>query len=368
MTFRVISLNTRGIAEKVKRRAIFNYYRQRTDILCLQETHSTPEDELIWTNEWGGRVLFSHGTSSSRGVAVLFSRNIFFNINNIVKDINGRYIICDINQDSTQKTITLCVLYGPNKDTPVFFDTLESILMERCENKLMIGDLNLVLDTKLDRKESENNNKHACEKLKQIMDVYYLTDVWRDRNPGVRRYTWRNKNHASRIDNMLISQGLDNMVKNCTYLQGILTDHSAAYIAIQCNNNERGTGYWKMNTRLLDRQDCIDEIRKCLQTTDTSNKTLDPMEKWLKVKKAVTEKIQSISRNLATEEKLIIAQLSEAVDTLESSMPLDMKHTEIYERTKTDLNNLVLKRAEGLRYIHKSTVSGECDYRRKRSL
>ena len=43
------------VADVAKRRNIFNYYRKRGQIICLQETHSEINDEALWTNEWGGK-------------------------------------------------------------------------------------------------------------------------------------------------------------------------------------------------------------------------------------------------------------------------------------------------------------------------
>ena len=54
MGIKIISLNVRGLNDEIKRRSIFNYYRSRADILCIQETHCTQEWEKYWGNEWGG--------------------------------------------------------------------------------------------------------------------------------------------------------------------------------------------------------------------------------------------------------------------------------------------------------------------------
>ena len=169
-------------------------------------------------------------------------------------------MFCEIDQDSQNPAIMLGSIYAPNKDTPSFFCEIEEELMNYCENKIIVGDYNLVLNTNLDRLNSHLNNVKACEKVCELMQTLYLTNVWRDRNPDVKRYSWRNKHSASRIDNTLISQGLDSMVTNCTYLQGILTDHSAMYICVKFNTNERGSGYWKMNQKLLENAAFKDEI------------------------------------------------------------------------------------------------------------
>ena len=39
---------------------------------------------------WDGTIEFSHGASNSRGVAVLISSKINFNITNIERDNDGR--------------------------------------------------------------------------------------------------------------------------------------------------------------------------------------------------------------------------------------------------------------------------------------
>ena len=65
MSLQLISLNTRGLRDALKRKTVFNYYRERANLICLQETHSTAQDEVIWQSEWGGKIYYSHGTSSA---------------------------------------------------------------------------------------------------------------------------------------------------------------------------------------------------------------------------------------------------------------------------------------------------------------
>ena len=65
-------MNVRGLRNTNKRRAIFSYLKdQIATIFNLQETFSKPEDEKIWTAEWGGNGFFSHGTEHSKGVTML---------------------------------------------------------------------------------------------------------------------------------------------------------------------------------------------------------------------------------------------------------------------------------------------------------
>ena len=36
--------------------------------ICMQETHSTEKSKKVFRAQWRGDMIFSHGTSSSRGV------------------------------------------------------------------------------------------------------------------------------------------------------------------------------------------------------------------------------------------------------------------------------------------------------------
>jgi len=65
----------KGISNFKKRRMIYTWCRSRKpDIIFLQETHSKKEIEFQWKNEWGGKMLFSHGRSNSYGTAILINK------------------------------------------------------------------------------------------------------------------------------------------------------------------------------------------------------------------------------------------------------------------------------------------------------
>ena len=71
MSFKLISLNVKGISNFKKRRTIFTWSRKRNaDITFLQETHSTLQTMIQWKNEWDGELIASHGSFNSRGVAI----------------------------------------------------------------------------------------------------------------------------------------------------------------------------------------------------------------------------------------------------------------------------------------------------------
>lgn len=73
--FRIGTLNLNGAREDAKRAALFKLMEmKKLDILLVQETHSSSDNESQWRREWPGEVVLSHKSSCSGGVGVFFSR------------------------------------------------------------------------------------------------------------------------------------------------------------------------------------------------------------------------------------------------------------------------------------------------------
>ena len=74
-TLNIISCNVRGLVDHVKRREFFHYFNTKPyNIILAQETHSSKFLESRWGNEWGSRIIFSHGTNLARGTMILIKR------------------------------------------------------------------------------------------------------------------------------------------------------------------------------------------------------------------------------------------------------------------------------------------------------
>ena len=94
MLLKLCTFNCRGLQDPVKRRKVFYYMRNiDSNIIFLQETHSDIKDEKFWNTQWGESAWFSSFASNSRGVAILIRNSVSVQVNNIVKDPNGRYLI-----------------------------------------------------------------------------------------------------------------------------------------------------------------------------------------------------------------------------------------------------------------------------------
>ena len=87
--------------------------KQKSDITFLQETNSTPKIINDWKFQWRGEMIFSHGSNHSRGVLVLINEQLQYEINNIVIDDEGRYILLEMTIQ--ESPFLLLNLYAPTK-------------------------------------------------------------------------------------------------------------------------------------------------------------------------------------------------------------------------------------------------------------
>ena len=313
---------------------------------------------MIWQNEWGGKAIFSHGTSTQRGTAIFTSKEIYGMINNIYCDTEGRYIIFDLFQNNQR--VNVVTLYAPNKDTPAFFRNITVKLKERSEHKIILGDFNLTLDVDLDRNNTYCNNNKAKEEVENMMDEFYLDDIWRKRNSDKREFSWSKKGDyprkASRIDFALVSGGIDQNVELIQYLSSVQTDHRAIYLVLNLDPFERGAGFWKFNSTLLSNLDFIkhmnDELSKTINSTSTSNSS--PSKSWEYIKSRIKKVSVQYSRNKTSEDKIIIGNLSEKLNEYEANLPLTQEEDALMERTREDLEEKLFEKTKSIMFRSKA--------------
>ena len=202
----------------------------------MQETHGNHKLCKLWEPEWGSTWFTSSCSSSAKGVTILFRNPKKYEIIHTVSNHEGRYVLVQISIDDC--VYTLCNIYAPNEDSPNFFERIAKIIdKNQCENLIIGGDLNLVLDTNCDRLNSKYNNKKACAFLKNFMEVYKFVDIWRARNPDKRQYSWCNRTRhgfsTSRIDMFLSSVGTVNKIEDCKISVATRMDHSLITVTIK---------------------------------------------------------------------------------------------------------------------------------------
>ena len=258
---KVITSNVHGLKEHNKRRDLFYYFhKKKFDIVLLQETHSEQKTEKIWSTQWGRKIWFSHGSPTARGVAILFAKNFQVTVHNVIQDSNGRYIVLYVSIEG--KKFLISNIYAPNIDDPTFFENwFTDVKRFTPEFVLLGGDFNLVLDLSCDKDGGRQiTHLQANEVVKKYIQALDLTDIWRNCNPDKFEYMWR-RLHPSPVfvclDFFLISSTLVQFVENCVITPGIKTDHSAVILELNLSTTQRGPGYWKFNTSLLQDEEYV---------------------------------------------------------------------------------------------------------------
>ena len=263
-----MSLNARGIRDLHKRKSMFTWIeKQKSDIMFLQETYSTPEIINEWKFQWRGEMILSHGSNHSRGVLILINEQLEYEIKNTVIDDEGRYILLEMTIQ--ESPFLLLNLYAPTKlnEQIVFFQEILSVVQSAnfdTECKVIIGgDFNVHLDADLDNSRGQIETKSTVKNVQDIMLEYNLIDIWRLRNPDKRQFTWRKRNPITqrRIDFWLVSDDLQDDVKKVEIIPAIKTDHSAISLSVNSLKDQPfGPSYWKFNSSLLDDQNYIQLI------------------------------------------------------------------------------------------------------------
>ena len=349
---KIVSLNVRDLANKEKRCSIFNFYRNRADILCLQETHCVNEQEKIWLHEWGGKGIFSNDTGAARSVCILIHRNSNIHISNVRKDTDGRMLLCQLERDKI--SLEICNIYATNNDAPEFFSHLYNMCQERFDKLIIIGHFNLVMDTSIDRKGSEVNNKKALEVLENLAEEFLLQDIWRIRNPSLKRYSWYRLHKtkgmiASRIDFALMSQSLCSQTLEAMYMTGLHTDHSAMYIYLEPIASQRGSGFWKFNTSLLSDLEYLKFMNAFLDDFKSMCDGLEIKRKWELLKFEIARMTKEFAKQRTCDRELLIAQLSENIVKIEDNLDKknDRQTLNILENSKIELDQLMKEKTKG---------------------
>lgn len=325
----------------------------------LQEVHCSQETTDKWTCEWGYKALFSCCSSNKAGVGILFNNNFNCQIHKVFSDPNGRFLICDIVADS--KRLTVANIYAPNEDDPnffqVFFDHLSNF---KCEEIIIGGDFNLVLEVEKDKRGGlARTHKNALKVIQDFSENLGLIDIWRLFNPETKRYTWRQNQPVihCRLDFFLVSESSLCDVTHADILPGFKTDHSMITLNVALHSNPRGKGFWKLNTSLLSEVRYVQEIKTVIENTVNQYKddiSVNPALLWEMIKLKVREKSISYAayKNVTTrkrEEMLEreIAFLEKHIDNSSNGNPSYHIVAERIFTLKKELENIFEYRTKG---------------------
>ena len=158
-------------------------------------------------------------------------------------------------------------------------------------NVIVAGDMNCCCRD-IDRSPKTHLNDKSRTTMKYIMNNCNLTDVWaksHDKNPGF-TYVDKFKGTKSRLDYFIVSEDIMTCVK-CVDLNvcPFVPDHLALCMNIVKPSRTRGSGYWKMNSNVLEKPDFRENLIHVVNRVETDYKQYSPLEKWEILKFKVKE-------------------------------------------------------------------------------
>ena len=72
-----ITLHVRELNNMRKRRKIFWWlHGRRFQVIFLQEVYGSKDLEKLWSAEWGGKIVYCHGTKHSSGTLIMFNPSL----------------------------------------------------------------------------------------------------------------------------------------------------------------------------------------------------------------------------------------------------------------------------------------------------
>lgn len=112
---KLLSWNCRGLGKLKKIKQVMTRIKQiQANVVFLQESHMTKEEVIKIERRWQGQVFSECFTTQARGVITLIHKAAPFQVNNVIKDPAGRFVI--IQGRLVTEIINLVNIYGPNKD------------------------------------------------------------------------------------------------------------------------------------------------------------------------------------------------------------------------------------------------------------
>lgn len=310
-------------------------HEKQFDIICIQETHAFKACEKRWKLEWGGRIFFANGTSSSRGVCILCKKNLRLKMIFLDKDPEGRFLILDATINDIEYLIVN--VYGANFDHPAFYtDLFKRVQSFNIDYKLLFGDFNLALDIDYDIDPLKNGPKRlkkSAELLREFLAESDLVDIWRINNPNKFRLTWHSGDRKSRIDYIFLPHALIQLVNTVDILVSYNSDHSIPYLHLLQDNNSRGRGFWKFNNSLLYEKQFVDIINNLI-TVELDNYEFDShKEKWEYIKMKIHGECIVYSANKRKEQKKRLEECESKLKQYEEGL-IDDNHYNQYELTE----------------------------------
>ena len=270
---KVGSWNVRGVrtGEKLRRLAV-ELLNFDLDIVVLCDTRlngGAINDLKNFLPEYN--FYNNYLDEARRGVSIGFRSSLDIQILDVKKDNEGNFIL--IRTRYCGKFIIFGGLYGPNVDTPRFYEDLFAEMHSMGQSELLLmGDFNLVLNQNMDTTGYlRENNINARQTLLDFIANFALVDIYRTKFPNNREYTWINPGNTdqkARLDMFLSSESIYRAMKQ-VYVHPLInfSDHKMLQLNFDLVNIKTGNSVWQLDRRFLKNRGYIELVKRVVVET-----------------------------------------------------------------------------------------------------
>lgn len=259
------TINVRGLNDVKKQQKFILYCKmQNFDVIFVQETHiDTVAKAKIFQQKWGGKILWSFGTNTSCGVAIMFKPHLRLDVLTSASDNEGR--VLSVGVEIKGSMYNFISVYAPCKwmERVPFMRGLAQYI-DRSSLVVMAGDFNCIKDPAIDYRGpavSFTVPTQGSEILNDICTNFVLRDVYRTRFPNRPNYTCISRQSFSRLDHVYMASSLYGSVSSISLSPVGFSDHSCVIVCLSDSQDEKGPGYWKCNVSTLSDPDLSADIR-----------------------------------------------------------------------------------------------------------
>ena len=351
MRLQIASLNCRGLNKKLKRKLVFEKCK-KFDIVTLQETYVTVSSASAWKTEWPGEFFYVGETNHSKGQIIL--------INKRLKDAEIKVLYQSTRILAIHLTIDgvsyyIINVYGPaaHNERANFINELYSLQEKYLDgNTIMCGDFNMVYNNDLDIIAGHPHNERECKNFLTWIESNNLCDVWRQRHPGERDFTWSRPNPftARRLDYIFCSEELKNCIVKSTHEAIYASDHKAVTVTLETGLFRRGPSYWKFNNALIKDPEFVSTLNQYIEDSLGENLSEDKEIKWELLKVKMKAKIIQYCTHKSKAKQLAEKALVNELNILNKSIleqPDDLELARRYWETKKQLEIQEMARTRG---------------------
>ena len=194
--------------------------------MALQGTNCKNLSEgSAWARDWGGKAFWSFAINFFSGVGILINEKANLKVEKFESHHSGRLVTGNVKKDNVSvKIVCVYVPAQEGRERIEFLKLISNYIRGNLE-VILLGDFNLILNSKLDRSSKGwIHSKKGAEVLEDIINSANLADVYREKNPLGRLYTWHQTGGlaATRIDRVYVSKEI---IRDCGQIAVLSNDY-----------------------------------------------------------------------------------------------------------------------------------------------